>query len=436
MAVRVRVPEAWGRSPPSRPPRSTSPVPRRVRVHRERSTYTFEMPPRRRHLLAASALLWASACGAGNAPEPTPLDPAADPIAAECPAGSSTPSLAGTTRPALQETATFSVLGYPWFTFDGESVYWVSYDNETAPTVKPTTVESYQLPLDAPTPRLLSHQVLSPGRTLIGRLWASGNDLAWLEFFPSKPPTSGALYTQPKTGGAAISVLGSIPISGVVPPSSSTRLLAVDEERLYLSRISPVGISAVARTTGETTVLSRSAPPRSIALEGDTIYWVEENALWRARRDGTSPQRLASGLSAADALAVHGGVAWLALDPFGAKRVARVAVQGRAVTCTVVTPAADAGRETQLLADASGLYLVLSDLSGDPADSVSWIRPDGGATWRLLGGGGETPLRVRLLANRAGGLLLATSSPQAAATWSIAHLPTTGIAAINAPAPK
>jgi hypothetical protein len=369
--------------------------------------------------LALAGLSLAAGCS-GAAALPTDGGGEGELVPARCPTVGVALAVAGATMPALEELARFTVPGSPSFAADDQNVYWVSYAAMGPPIGGgPTAIEGYSLRLGDSAPRPLGRQELDGNRSVNGRLWSSGPDLAWLEFFPSKPPTNGAIYTQPKAGGPAAILLDHLRVTDI---TGGLRLVGADEERLYLSPISPVGISVVMRTTGATTRhIATAAPPTLLALDGDQLYWVEGDALWRARRDAPVAQLVASGVPDADALAIHDGIAWLALDRLAPRRVARVDVRGPSATCTTLSPWPDGGRGAQMMADASGVYVALADISGADADTVWSIRADGTGTRRLLGL--AEGRRVRLLAPRPDGLLLAASRPDGDG-WVIARLPT------------
>jgi hypothetical protein len=327
------------------------------------------------------------------------------------------PSVVGATMPPLEEVARLAINGFPTFVTDEQSVYWVSYQvtNPGIGSNGPTVIEEWSLRLGETAPRQLGRQELAGQRSLTGQLWSSGPDLTWLEFFPAKPPTSGALFKLPKAGGQATALLANVRVTDF---NGGLRLLGADEQRVYLSPISPVGISAVSRATGDTiSHLATTSPPTLLALDGGYLYWMEGDGLWRAGQDGTGAQLLSSGLPAADALAVHDGVAWVATDRLAPKRLARVAI-GQSVTCAMLAPWPEGGREAQLRADASGVYVALADVAGESADAVWRITADGRGVQRLLAA--ERERRVRLLAPRPEGLLVAISRPDG---WLIGNLP-------------
>jgi hypothetical protein len=334
-------------------------------------------------------------------------------LPARCSSRADAVAVAGSTMPPLTELARFPVAGDPHFVASGETVYWVTYGAAPSLFIGPTTISGHALALGETTPKTLWTQISDGNRALVGRLWASGPDLAWLEFFPSKPPTNGALYVSPQAGGAMKVLVDRLRVTDL---NGGMRLLGTDDQRLYISPISPVGISAVVRATGEMTpAIATATPPTLLAVEGDSLTWVAGNELWRARRDGSGAALLASGVKGALALAVQDGVAWVIVGEGPQQRLARVA----SATCAVVSAWSEAGRDAQVVADASGLYVALSALNGDAASTVWWVRPDGRASGRLLAP--EVGRLARLLAARPDGLLLAVSLPMDA--WAIARLP-------------
>jgi hypothetical protein len=361
----------------------------------------------------------------GGAPAPmdggarAPMDGGAPALMASCPAMGTAVSVAGSTTPPLEEVARLAVSGFPWFAADEQAVYWVSYSVK-APGIGsngPTTIEASSLVLGDSTGRQLWRQEMPGQRSLIGQLWSSGPELAWLEFFPSKPPTNGSLFKLPKAGGTATALLADVRVTDC---NAGLLLLGTDEQRVYLSPISPVGITAMSRATGDTIFhITTTSAPTLLAIDGDHLYWIEADSLWRADHRGTRAELLASGLPKADALAVHDGVAWVALDRLATKRVARVEVREPSVMCAMLTPWPEGGREAQLRADASGAYLAIRDANGSSTDTVWRIAPDGGGMQRLLGP--EPGRQVRLLRLGADGLLLALSGADGA--WIIGRLP-------------
>jgi hypothetical protein len=338
------------------------------------------------------------------------------PKEARCPAEAEALSVAGTTLPPLAELARFALQGDASFFAHEEDVYWVSYGGGTSLFSGPTTIEAHRLTLGETTPRRLWSEA-RPGsrRSMFGKLFASGPDLVWVEFFPSKPPTSGTVYALPRAGGAATVLREGIETTTL---NGSLRALGTDDASLYISPVSPVGISALSRTTGQVTShIARAVAPRLAAFEGEHLIWVEGDSLWRARRDGTEAGRLATGLPAVDALAVHAGASWLVTGPGATPRLLRVAIQGASATCTA-SSWPEAGRSASIAAGAGGVYLAVREASGETADAVWRIDEEGRSAWRLLGS--EVGRTVQLLAPRADGLLLAFTHPGG---WALGRLP-------------
>ena len=245
--------------------------------------------------------------------------------------------VAGNTLPGVEELARFPVQGGSTLLAQGNEVYWTTYSVPGAPLLGggPTTVEVFGLTIGETSPRRLWRQERPGNRSQFGRLWASGPDLVWVDFFPSKPPTSGTVYALARAGGEARILVDRIDTTGLTGGLSS---LGADDESLYIAPISPVGISALSRATGQTTRhIARPSPPKLAAFEGDYLYWVEGDSLWRARRDGSDPQLLASGVSAPAAMAVHGGIAWLVPGRGATQRLMRVSIQGNVATCTAAS---------------------------------------------------------------------------------------------------
>ena len=394
------------------------------------------MTPRSWPVLACTLLAAAASCNGAlgvAAEDPSPQQPATQPPAprpgmaqaqqpAICPTEGTAISGPQAPLPVLQELTRFRVNGDPWFASDAEDVYWVSYAAPGSPMQGgPTTIEGHRLRRNEPVPERLFHLQRNGNRSLFGGgLRAAGLALTWLEFFPSKPPTSGSLYSTLKAGGPPSVLLEGLSTTSFMP--GGLRLLGTDDDSVYLSPISPIGITTVVRATGAVAGhVPTPVAPTLGALDGDRLYWVGGDALWRSRRVGSDPQQLASGLPAADALAVHDGIAWLALGRFAPKRLARVAVSGSAATCTLLAPWRQGGRDAQLVADASGVFVALEETSGQTADTAWWIRADGTIARQLLGA--EEGRRIRLLGASVDGLLLATSRPDG--EWAIARLPAT-----------
>jgi hypothetical protein len=334
---------------------------------------------------------------------------------ARCPAEGEALSVAGSTLPGLAELARLAVRGGPTFLAHEQDVYWVSYDPGATVFSGPTTIEAHRLTLGETSPRRLWLEERPGNRAIFGKLWASGPDLVWVEFFPSKPPTTGTVYTLPRAGGPATVVKEGFATTAL---TGGLRSLGSDDESLYISPVSPVGISAISRTTGRVTShIGRPAAPKLAVFEGDRLIWVEGDSLWQARRDGTGEQLLASGLPAIDALAVHGGVSWLVTGFGTTQRLLRVAIQGAAASCTA-SSWPEAGRSAEVVAGAGGIYLAIREPTGESGDVVWRIDQEGRGAWRLLGFQAER--RVQLLAPRADGLLLAFTTPDG---WTLARLP-------------
>jgi hypothetical protein len=335
-------------------------------------------------------------------------------LEARCPAAGEALNVAGATMPPLAELARFATRGAPTFVASDQDVYWVSYLPGPSMTNERTAIEAHGLTIGEAAPRRLWAQERPGNRSIFGKLWASGPDLVWVEFFPSKPPTSGTAYALSRAGGDARILREGFPTTDF---NGGLRSLAADDESLFLSPISPLGISAVARTTGEVTShIARPLAPKLAALEGPNLYWVEGDSLWQSRRDGTEARPLASGLPAVDALAVHDGVAWL-VTARETQRLLRVAIQGARAACAA-SSWPEAGRSADLVAGVGGIYLAITDPSGESRDAVWRIGEEGRNAWRLLPA--EAERRVRLLASRPDGLLLALSHPGA---WAVSRLP-------------
>jgi hypothetical protein len=321
--------------------------------------------------------------------------------------------------PPLEELARFRPIGDPWFTADAETVYWVSYlAQDPGPTgAGPTVIEANALRLGEPTPRALMHNEPRANLSLLGSLWSSGADLVWADYTPVKPPNpSAAVHRLAKSGESASTLVEGLDVSSALA-SGGLRVLGADDQRVYLSPLSPVGISTIALAGGpRRTLVATDVAPTLLARDGEQLYWTAGDSLWRARTDGSAARLVASELPGPVALAVHGGIAWVVYGPSQERLLARVATSGPSVSCAAASPWPEGGRAAQLVADDSGAYVALAGTS-DPGEGVWWFRPDGRGVQRLIAREGAR--QVRLLRLLPGHLLVALSDGE---DWRLARV--------------